>query len=434
MNHYNHLEYLLFLKIMCFSLSLKKINMERFHIYLRMGFSHTIFNRYKSTFMKSIFNYSLTASAILLSFNAFSSGLFLQEAVVANAGTTGAGDAVYTESAAAMWVNPATMSYMGENKTTINTMAFDLEMKFNDQNGSADGKAHSILPSAGAFHVQQITDKLHVGLALGAIGGSSLDYGSEWAGSHLLEDISLTAMQINPTLSYKVNDQLSLGAGLQLSWASFEQSMGGGITAEQDSDWAYGYNLGAMYQASEKLSVGLSYRSKLEHEFKNDLARIDQQLSSEMIMPDIIDISSSYALNKDLNLLTSIQFHRWSHWDSTVLSVNSNLPSVEIQRDWDDVWKFAIGTDYRLNSDWRLKAGFSHETSPQDDPSLQWVDLPVGEQYRYSVGASTSWDDITMDMFYEYADLGSVDMNRPNVKVNGTFDGRIHFVGVNFTF
>ncbi|GEK12225.1 OmpP1/FadL family transporter [Aliivibrio fischeri] len=381
--------------------------------------------------MKPFFSYSLTASAVLLSFNAFSSGLFLQEATVANAGTTGAGDGVYTESATAMWTNPATMSYMGESKTTINAMAFDLEMKFNDNNGSEDGRAHSILPSAGAFHTQAITDKLHFGLALGAVGGSSLDYGSDWAGSKLLEDISLTAMQLNPALSYQVNERLSLGAGLQFSWASFEQSMSG-ITAEKDSDWAYGYNLGAMYQASEKLSVGLSYRSKLEHEFKNDLARIDQQLSSEMIMPDIIDISSSYALNKDLNLLTSIQFHRWSHWDSTVLSVNSNLPSVEIQRDWDDVWKFAIGTDYRLNSDWRLKVGFSYETSPQDDPSMQWVDLPVGEQYRYSVGASTSWDDITMDMFYEYADLGSVDMDRLNV--DGSFDGRIHFVGVNFTF
>lgn len=52
--------------------------------------------------MKPFFSYSLTASAVLLSFNAFSSGLFLQEATVANAGTTGAGDGVYTESAAAM--------------------------------------------------------------------------------------------------------------------------------------------------------------------------------------------------------------------------------------------------------------------------------------------------------------------------------------------
>lgn len=369
----------------------------------------------------------------MLSFNAFSSGLFLQEATVANAGTTGAGDGVYTESAAAMWTNPATMSYMGESKTTINAMAFDLEMKFNDNNGSEDGKAHSILPSAGAFHTQAITDKLHFGLALGAVGGSSLDYGSDWAGSKLLEDISLTAMQLNPALSYQVNERLSLGAGLQFSWASFEQSMSG-ITAEKDSDWAYGYNLGVMYQVSEQASMGLSYRSKLEHEFNNNISldNFNPTLSSGMIMPDIVDLSTSYALSKDVNLLSSIQLHRWSHWDSTILDANLGNGGAEIKRDWDDAWKFAIGADYRLNSDWRLKAGFSYETSPQDDPSMQWVDLPVGEQYRYSVGASTSWDGITMDMFYEYADLGSVDMDRLNV--NGTFDGRIHFVGVNFTF
>ena len=96
------------------------------------------------------------------------------------------------------------------------------------------------------------------------------------------------------------------------------------------------------------------------------------------------------------------------------------------------MWKFALGADYELNSDWRLKAGVSYETSPQDDPTKQWVDLPVGEQYRYSVGASTQWDHITVDMFYEYADLGSVEMNRQGV--DGSFDGRIHFVGMSFSF
>ncbi|GAM59331.1 long-chain fatty acid transport protein [Vibrio ishigakensis] len=112
---------------------------------------------------------------------------------------------------------------------------------------------------------------------------------------------------------------------------------------------------------------------------------------------------------------------------------------MSIQRDWDDVWKLALGADYRLNSDWRLKAGFSYETSPQDDPTKQWVDLPVGEQYRYSVGASTNWDDVVIDFFYEYADLGEVEsekraLNGNLVGVNGTFEGRIHFVGVNFNF
>ncbi|OED63834.1 long-chain fatty acid transporter [Vibrio tasmaniensis ZS-17] len=391
--------------------------------------------------MNKTFTYSLAATAIFTSLNAFASGLFLQEAVVANAGTTGAGDGVYTRSAAAMWTNPATMSHMGESKTTINTMAFDLEMQYQDnQDSSGDGKGHSVLPSFGAFHAHQVTDKLHLGIALGAVGGSSLDYGSEWAGAALLEDITLTAMQVNPSLSYKLNDQWSVGAGVQFSWAAFQQTTSA-FTAKQDTDWAYGYNLGVMYTPTDKLKLGASYRSKLEHEFNNELKGSlpgsNRSLSTDIALPEIVDVSASYALNQQLDLLTSIQFHRWSAWDETVLdfgaSVGGNpVGGIPIKRDWDDVWKFALGADYQLNSDWRIKAGFSYETSPQDDPSMQWVDLPVGEQYRYSVGASTYWDDILIDVFYEYADLGSVEMDR--LMVDGSFDGRIHFVGVSATF
>ncbi|MDH5889078.1 OmpP1/FadL family transporter [Vibrio splendidus] len=392
--------------------------------------------------MNKTFTYSLAATAIFTSLNAFASGLFLQEAVVANAGTTGAGDGVYTRSAAAMWTNPATMSHMGESKTTINTMAFDLEMQYQDNGDKQDGKAHSVMPSFGAFHAHQVTDKLHLGIALGAVGGSSLDYGSEWAGAALLEDITLTAMQVNPSLSYKLNDQWSVGAGVQFSWAAFQQTTSM-LTAKQDTDWAYGYNLGVMYTPTDKLKLGASYRSKLEHEFNNDvkgLGNVANSLSTDIALPEIIDVSASYALNSQLDLLASIQFHRWSAWDETVLDFGAtDLGGIPIERDWDDVWKFAVGADYQLNSDWRLKAGFSYETSPQDDPSMQWVDLPVGEQYRYSVGASTYWDDILIDVFYEYADLGSVDMNRnladtSATLINGSFDGRIHFVGVSATF
>ncbi|WP_050648178.1 OmpP1/FadL family transporter [Vibrio coralliirubri] len=391
--------------------------------------------------MNKTFTYSLAATAIFTSLNAFASGLFLQEAVVANAGTTGAGDGVYTRSAAAMWTNPATMSHMGESKTTINTMAFDLEMQYQDSGDKQDGKAYTVMPSFGAFHAHQVTDKLHLGIALGAVGGSSLDYGSEWAGAALLEDITLTAMQVNPSLSYKLNDQWSVGAGVQFSWAAFQQTTSM-LTAKQDTDWAYGYNLGVMYTPTDKLKLGASYRSKLEHEFNNDVNGVINQgvlnsLSTDIALPEIIDVSASYALNSQLDLLASVQFHRWSAWDETVLDFGASVGGdpvggIPIKRDWDDVWKFAVGADYQLNSDWRLKAGFSYETSPQDDPSMQWVDLPVGEQYRYSVGASTYWDDILIDVFYEYADLGSVDMDR--FMVDGSFDGRIHFVGVSATF
>ncbi|GAM78015.1 long-chain fatty acid transport protein [Vibrio ishigakensis] len=254
-----------------------------------------------------------------------------------------------------------------------------------------------------------------------------------------LDSITLNVIVLNPSLSYKLNDQWSVGGGVQFSWAAFEQSSSLFAT-DQDSDWAYGYNLGVMYRPTEKLDFGLSYRSKSEHSFDADLQRVNRSVGTDVIVPEIVDMSMRYGFNEDLNLLASVQFHRWSQWDETVLNLSgTDRNGVSIQRDWDDVWKFALGADYRLNSDWRLKAGFSYETSPQDDPSKQWVDLPVGEQYRYSVGASTNWDDVVIDFFYEYADLGEVEsekraLNGNLVGVNGTFEGRIHFVGVNFNF
>ncbi|WP_206355550.1 OmpP1/FadL family transporter [Vibrio maerlii] len=381
--------------------------------------------------------------AATFSTTSMASGLFLQEAVVANAGTTGAGDGVYTESAAAMWANPATMSHMGESMTTVNALAFDLKMDFDDKLGSGDGSAQSYLPSVAVFHTRQLNDDVHFGVAFGAAGGSSLTYGTNWAGANTLDSITLNVLQINPSLSFKVNDQWSWGMGAQFSWGSLEQDTEA-LSIQQDADWAYGFNMGVMYRHSDNLDVGFSFRSRLEHEFSADVKnRTDieelnllNQVSTDINVPAIADISVRYGLTEDLNLLTSVQLHRWSEWDSTVLDFGllPNRTPIEINRDWDDVWKLAVAADYRLNSDWRLKTGISYESSPQDDAKKQWADLPVGEQWRYSVGASTKWNATTIDFFYEYADLGSVDINRANIGQVGTFDGRIHFVGINATF
>lgn len=397
------------------------------------------------------FKPSTIAAALLLSltsFTAAASGIFLQEAVIANAGTAGAGDGVYTDSSAAMWTNPATMSHMGESRTTINFSMFDLEMKFkNDGFRGADGdaKASVFTPTIGVFHAQQINEQMHLGISMGIAGGSNLDYGNQWAGRAWLNEIDLLVAQFNPTMAYQIDNQWSVGGGLQISWAQLEQTMAAGqTTVEQSSDWAAGFTFGVMYRHSEALDFGLSYRSKIEHDFS---ASVSNGLplgpgiggvKADIDVPAIVDASVRYGVTSDLNLLASIQFHQWSDWDRSVFEFNSGQNLV-IERDWDDVWHFAVGADYRLNSNWRLKAGVSYETSPQNDASLQWVDLPVGDQWRYSVGASTHWDGFDIDLYYEYADLGTVRSEKRALEgqlggVNGQFDGRIHFFGVGVTF
>ncbi|WP_103879982.1 OmpP1/FadL family transporter [Vibrio hangzhouensis] len=382
---------------------------------------------------------------LLLAPTVNASGLLLQEAVTANAGTAGAGDGVYTESAAASWANPATMSFMGEQLTTVNAMLLNLDMDYIDNSpAQSNGQATTTMPSVGMFHVRQISDNLHLGLNFGVVGGSSIEYGSDWAGAPYLDKAFMTAVQLNPNLSYRVNDNLSVAVGAQLNYGLLEASTST-LQTDLGSDWAYGFTLGAMYSRDD-WSLGLSYHSKLIHEFSvkasSDAINEPIPVNTELAIPAIVDLSGRYAVNDKLSLLSSVQFHQWSEFKETAL-YNDNV-SQSIDRQWQDVWKFAAGGEYQLNQKWALKAGFSYETSPQDDPSLQWVDLPVGEQFRYSVGARTQWDGKTVDFFYEFADFGSMPIQRqvgPNPgnldglpDLDGTFEGHIHFVGLNVSF
>ncbi|MEZ9700165.1 OmpP1/FadL family transporter [Vibrio sp. 10N.261.46.E12] len=395
-----------------------------------------------------------TALALLVVSNlANASGTLMQESIYANAGAAGAGDGVNTKSAAASWTNPATMSHMGDELMTVNTMIFNLEMEYVDQNdtpkddleGNADSQ--TIMPSGGFFYVRRLNEDIHAGINIAAYSGSAVDYGTHWDASGHLNEAFMSSIQFNPTMSFQFTEQVSVGVGIQANYGLLDIKTDGLETKDMGTDWAFGYNAGILYKEDD-WALGLSYRSQIEHDFKDmdidfNVAgnAVPSLASANSIIPVIVDLSGHYQLNDKVNLLSSIQYHRWSAFDNTEvyqdkLNTKDQLPQG-INRDWDDVWKFAIGTEYQFNSDWLLSAGMSYETSPQDDPTKQWVDVPAGEQYRYAMGASTNWGDTRVDLFYEYVDLGDVYMERTEsaaVNFQGTMSGSVHFVGANFTF
>lgn len=412
--------------------------------------------------MKRIY-LTLSPLAFLLSLPVNASGLFLNEAVYANQGTAGAGDGVYTDSAAAIWVNPAIMSFMEGNKTTVNGLIFDLDVDYvHDGDPSKNGNSRHYLGSVSGFHVQQLSDDWHLGLAIATAGGSGLDFGYNWAGGLQLENINLLTMQINPSLSYRINDKWSVAAGAQINYALLDARM---VLSdmEQDSDWAFGWNIGTVYKPTDELTLGLSYRSKLEHDFNgnihSDINIIPgggelitlNRYGMDTSLVAIADFSARYQVNDKFALMTTLQWHQWSDWDETPMTFSGRIGGEQMgrnvhldltqPRDWDDVWHYGIGAEYALNQDWTFKVGFSYETSPQDDPYLQTPDIPVGSQKRYSIGVATKIGDSTLDMFYEYADFGKTEIrqDRPETLfqpylLNGYFEGHIHFVGFAIIF
>jgi long-chain fatty acid transport protein len=105
----------------------------------------------------------------------FASGIFLQEATYANLGAVGAGDGVYTESATSIWTNPAVMSHIDDELTTITGTLLNLEINYYDDGDGPNGRSSSTLPVAGVFHIIDLGNELKAGIALGSLGGATLD-------------------------------------------------------------------------------------------------------------------------------------------------------------------------------------------------------------------------------------------------------------------
>ncbi len=240
-------------------------------------------------------------------------------------GHTGVSQKLDSES---VWFNPAAAAYQ-EKKFSVSAgvtgiMATATHESINDYNG-ATVKSTSDNDWSTPLYLYanyKVNENLAVGLSFNTPYGSSMNWGDNWAGAHLVQNISLQAYSAQPTVSYKFLDgKLSVGAGLMMSWGSFELSrsmfeigdttnntvaglylLGVGAamgydyttadaatqaaiytaasagmaeiastgdaalasaTLSGDAGLKLGVNVGIMYDICEKWSIGASYRSKM---------------------------------------------------------------------------------------------------------------------------------------------------------------------------
>lgn len=97
----------------------------------------------------------------------------------------------------------------------------------NDYRGNPQIQAHSdnkISTPLYAYFNYKATKNLAVGLGFYTPYGSSMNWGDNWVGAHLIQSIDLQAYTLQPTISYKFWDKLSVGVGMTITWGTFDLS------------------------------------------------------------------------------------------------------------------------------------------------------------------------------------------------------------------
>ncbi|MEH6345854.1 MAG: outer membrane protein transport protein [Bermanella sp.] len=252
---------------------------------------------------KKILLRSAVVAAVLAPSVGMASGYKINEQSAAGMGTAHAGRAAMATDASVVYYNPAAMTELDRAQfsggfTYINAdgefegssvNGAQLPSEFEGYDNGGDYLGEAFIPFF--YYVQPINDQLSFGLGVFTPFGTNTDYSDNFSGGGFADETSLKSIEIQPSIAFKVDEQLSIGGGVDIvymegllskqtdlipynpfveglndpSYSGFESH----FEVEGD-DWGYGWNIGAYYKLSDATTFGLTYRSEIELTLEGD--------------------------------------------------------------------------------------------------------------------------------------------------------------------
>jgi long-chain fatty acid transport protein len=216
-------------------------------------------------------------------FSAHGAGLWLYEQGTPDVGTASAGMTSRAQDAATAFANPAGMSRLQGSQLMIGVQPIysDIESDVDVATfgGGNGGNAGGFVPSGGLFYVYSLSQDLKVGLSAGSYLGLGVDFANDWAGRYYIQKEEFTTVFANGSVGYRVNDWLSVGAGVsavhgELEYkASLNNVFDGGEDGRlefDDTDVDIGGNVGVMIEPSQRTRIALTFISKVEFDFTDN--------------------------------------------------------------------------------------------------------------------------------------------------------------------
>lgn len=426
---------------------------------------------------KTVLYRSLAPVVLALSSGSVSAaGFQLLEQNASGLGNAYAGSAAVAENASTVFYNPAGMTRLAAREASVGLSLIRPSFKFKDQGssagaltgGSSDAGSWAALPNA--YFTWALNDDLRLGLGIGAPFGLMTDYQRNWLGSAHSIEFDIKTVNLNPALAWRVNEQLSLGFGLNWQRMDAEYLRRAGtmnlppaagslplastlVKLKADDD-SWGWNAGVLLQLSEATRLGLSYRSKIKHQLRGDLkasgpvaafnAAVSSKAGATVELPDTFILSLAHALDSRWELLADVSWTGWSSIKRVDIKRRSGAQAGQtaqvLDTDFRDSWRLALGANYRLDPAWKLKFGLAHDQTPVKNARKRLTSLPDNDRLWFSFGAQ--WQPAagnTLDLGVAYLYVRDTSINAGDAAdpqrglVKGEYDSSVWIVGAQYS-
>jgi long-chain fatty acid transport protein len=400
----------------------------------------------KINFLTKTILSGLIASTFLSS-NSFAAAYSSNMYSASGISTSYAGSATGLHDASDMFFNAANLSDLNSSQAILSLSYLDLRIDGDnlssfDSSGNQvsgadvqDAGLNSLVPSF--YLALPINDKATFGFAVTTPFGLATKYNDESLVSSYATESNVVTNNFNPTISYKVNDNLNLAIGAQVQYykASLGKNLNSlGYAKSRGSDWGYGYTLGATYKINDKAKVGLGYRSKIDHKVEGTTnIYSDSSLSTGFNLntttPESADLGVSYKVNDKATIAYDLIWTRWSRVnDITVRNFNSLGDDVTTFK-WHDSFMHAIGLNYEHCKKLTLRTGLAFEKEGMSNATLE-ARIPAGDRYwtslgfNYKITDSFSIDASYVHQFFEKVSV-STDASTYSNSVSGNFKTKV---------
>lgn len=382
-------------------------------------------------------------------------------------GNAYAGAAAVAEDSTTVWWNPAGMARLAKGKhLAVAGAVIQPSTEFSNSGsvaapgrplGSTGGDAGDTAFVPSAFFAMDFGPQWSFGVGVSVPFGLKTEYSPDWIGRFQGISSEIKTININPAVSYKVSDALSIGAGINYVNGEIETltgvSLGAGGEGQNkstvDGD-GWGFNIGVLFSLSPATRFGVHYRSSVELELDGDTTFTGTpalpQLSNGSVKldvetPDSLAFSVAHRVNDRLELLGDVTWWQWSKIDRVPLVRTSGslsgTPVSTFVFAFEDTYRVSVGGNYKLNPAWMLKFGFAYDQTPVPSAEQRTVRLPDNDRYWFSAGAKWQMSRAgALDFGYTYIKADDADIRnnqQPTAGfVSGSYKADVHVFGLQY--
>ncbi|MGF1693129.1 outer membrane protein transport protein [Photobacterium kagoshimensis] len=388
---------------------------------------------------KRLLTQTILAAIAFSSTQAVAAGFQLNSQSATGLGRAFAGDAVIADNASAMARNPAVMALFKKSNLSLgfNVIETDVRIKngtYNQLHLHTDNSMDPLIPvipvSVGAskhdvsntdgiggtsfvpniYYIHPINDQWAWGISAYSNFGTQTKFKDDFAASIFGGTTSVRSVNLGASVSYRINEQFSIGAGLDIIygtgalqrnanikhthteydfWGDISNTSSSNLNTEalnaEASGYGLGWNIGTVYEINENHRFGLSYRKSPTLEAKGDVYKagaigLAKNDTLHIPLPDMAEFSGYHLLTERLAMHYSLQWVGWSAFDQ----VKSNAHGTIKEYSWKDAGHISLGSTYYLNSDWTLRAGYMYDKAATGN--IKSISIPDSDRQWFSAG------------------------------------------------